>query len=83
MRVLATVNMILMMISYCICFSTNSLFAVPANQEFVYFQTEQKDRLTFLLDLLNESFDVGVDNSDFREFLHQHVSLALTKGFTF
>nr|CAG4642374.1 EOG090X02WG [Evadne anonyx] len=62
--------------------STNSLFAVPANQEFVYFQTEQKDMLTFLLDLLNESFDVGVDNSDFREFLHQHVNLALTKGFS-
>ena len=61
-------------------FSTNSLFAVPANQEFVYFQSKQKDRFSFLSDLINESFELTVDNSEFKEFLAQHINLALTKG---
>ena len=62
---------------YC---STNSLFAIPGNQEFVFFQSKQKDRLTFLLDLLNETFEIGSETPDFREFIDQHVHLAQTKG---
>ena len=60
--------------------STNSLFAIPSNQEFVFFQSKQKDRLTFLLDLLNETFEIGNETPDFREFIDQHVHLAQTKG---
>lgn len=61
--------------------STNALFAIPSNQEFVFFQSQQKDMFTFLLDLLNETFEIGNGtSSDFYEFLHQHIELAQTKG---
>nr|CAG4641538.1 EOG090X02WG [Eurycercus lamellatus] len=62
--------------------STNSLFAIPSNQEFVFFQPKQKDRFSFLLDLLNETFEIGSEAPHFREFLDQHIDLAQTKGFS-
>jgi hypothetical protein len=66
--------------NFYIFYSTNSLFAIPSNQEFVFFQSKQKDRLTFLLDLLNETFEIDCETPDFREFIDQHVHLAQTKG---
>lgn len=61
--------------------STNSLFAIPSNQEFVFFKPKQQDRFTFLLELLNDTFEIGTENpNDFREFLNQHISLAQTEG---
>lgn len=62
-------------------FSTNSLFAIPGNQEFVFFKPKQQDRFSFLLELLNDTFEIGTENSsDFREFLNQHIILAQTEG---
>nr|CAG4637663.1 EOG090X02WG [Chydorus sphaericus] len=62
--------------------STNSLFAIPSNQEFVFFPSvKERDRFDFLLDLLNETFELGTQPPDFREFLDQHIHLAQTKGF--
>lgn len=63
-------------------FSTNSLFAIPSNQEFVFFKPKQQDRFTFLLDLLNDTFEIGnsENSNDFREFLNQHIVLAQTEG---
>nr|SVE75015.1 EOG090X02WG [Daphnia dolichocephala] len=62
---------------------TNSLFAIPSNQEFVFFKPKQRDRFTFLLELLNETFEIANESpSDFREFLNQHISLAQTEGFS-
>jgi hypothetical protein len=63
-------------------FSTNSLFAIPSNQEFVFFKPKQQDRFTFLLDLLNDTFEIGnsENSNDFREFLNQHIILAQTEG---
>nr|CAG4646892.1 EOG090X02WG [Megafenestra aurita]SVE92282.1 EOG090X02WG [Megafenestra aurita] len=61
---------------------TNSLFAIPGNQEFVFFKPKQQDRFSFLLELLNDTFEIGTENSsDFREFLNQHIILAQTEGF--
>nr|SVE85386.1 EOG090X02WG [Daphnia pulicaria] len=62
---------------------TNSLFAIPSNQEFVFFKPKQQDRFTFLLDLLNDTFEIGnsENSNDFREFLNQHIVLAQTEGF--
>ncbi|EFX84763.1 hypothetical protein DAPPUDRAFT_222870 [Daphnia pulex] len=63
---------------------TNSLFAIPSNQEFVFFKPKQQDRFTFLLDLLNDTFEIGdsENSNDFREFLNQHIVLAQTEGFS-
>lgn len=61
--------------------STNSLFAIPSNQEFVFFKPKQQDRFTFLLELLNDTFEIGNESpNDFREFLSQHITLAQTEG---
>lgn len=61
--------------------STNSLFAIPSNQEFVFFpSSKQKDRFDFLLDLLNENFELETEPADFREFLDEHIELAQSKG---
>nr|SVE71569.1 EOG090X02WG [Daphnia similis]SVE72202.1 EOG090X02WG [Daphnia similis] len=62
---------------------TNSLFAIPCNQEFVFFKPMQQDRFTFLLELLNDTFEIGNESpSDFHEFLSQHITLAQTEGFS-
>ncbi|XP_057374680.1 nonsense-mediated mRNA decay factor SMG8-like [Daphnia carinata] len=62
---------------------TNSLFAIPSNQEFVFFKPRQQDRFTFLLELLNDTFEIGNESpNDFREFLSQHITLAQTEGFS-
>ena len=58
----------------------NSLFAIPSNQEFVYFQPKKKDLFVFLLGLLNETLEEEPSESSFAEFLDQHINLALTKG---
>lgn len=61
--------------------STNSLFAIPSNQEFVFFKPKSNDKFQFLLELLNDTFEIGNENTaDFREFLNQHITLAQTEG---
>ncbi|CAG2218840.1 SMG8 [Mytilus edulis] len=68
--------------------SNNSLFAVPANQEFVYIHTKKEeisDPVSFYLQQLrmNNSIESprSRGNSTFKEFLFQHVELALGRGF--
>ncbi|XP_047108247.1 nonsense-mediated mRNA decay factor SMG8 isoform X1 [Schistocerca piceifrons] len=86
--------------------STNSLFAIPANQEFVYVRTKPdptKDFMSHMIkslinfcqnpvsvDRLSEGMkNVTVSKQDeaagsrhsFKSFLHQHIDLALGKGF--
>ena len=48
----------------------------------MFFKSKQQDRLTFLLELLNDNFEIGNDGNlgEFREFLNQHIMLAQTEG---
>ncbi|KAH3818615.1 nonsense-mediated mRNA decay factor SMG8-like isoform X1 [Dreissena polymorpha] len=72
--------------------SNNSLFAVPANQEFVFLhvcENEAADPVKFFLSQLRENIThtVGPKKGpsegqvSFKEFLWQHIEMALTKGF--
>lgn len=69
--------------------SNNSLFSIPANQEFVYihrYNHEKLDATRFLLsNLQNEGFmDTNmekIDATEFRNFIFEHVNTALSDGF--
>lgn len=72
------------------CFSNNSLFAIPANQEFVYIHRVLKNSIntneflisTFAKDTSRSIIEREMLDADlFRKFTFSHVNKALTGGF--
>ncbi|CAF0716244.1 unnamed protein product [Brachionus calyciflorus] len=69
--------------------SNNSLFSIPANQEFVYIHRYSHEKLSsnrFLLsgpqkDLQRDANLEKLDNIEFKNFIFEHINTALTDGF--